>query len=136
MVGPIADSRDLVGQRRQPAGEEIAERLAAGIDVASVPVDKIHRDIEHIVDIALEAETDHAEPELVANLVHLAEMLMDLITGLMNRLERRAAQLELAAGLERDRTARVVCERDRVAALDDRLPTEAGHLAQQHADPG
>src|SRR4029077_1048272 len=51
------NSRDFTRQRRQPSGKEIAKGLAAGIDVASVPVDKVHRHIEQVVDIALETET-------------------------------------------------------------------------------
>ena len=56
MVGPVADQRQFAGQGRQPAGEKIAERLAAGVDVGAVPVNEVHRHIEHIVDIALEPE--------------------------------------------------------------------------------
>ena len=47
----------------------------------------------------VEAEPEHAEAELVANLAHLAEVLVHLVAGLMNGLERGAAQLELAARL-------------------------------------
>ena len=210
MVGPVADARDFAGQRRQPAGHEIAERLPARVDVSAVAVNEIHRHVEHVVDIALEpearlederqgaaavgvgigpdqaaiaekaggppldkrrigeqrhrdrlqreadaelphhvglglvveiglhgagaqhhveaepalfrhvvahdavaalrhprhlvappfrveAEPDHAEPELVANLAHLAQMLVHLVAGLMHGFERRAAQLELPA---------------------------------------
>src|ERR1700730_15987309 len=249
MVGPIADSRDLTRKCRQPSGKEIAKGLAARINVMPVAVDKVHRHIEQVVDIALETETllederqgaapigvgigphdaamaeeargpafnkggigeqrhrdrlereadteflhhvglgaiveiglhgtgaqhhvetepalfrhviaadrlvalgleryslpppfrieaepDHAEPELVANLAHLAEMLMDLIAGLMDRLERGAAQLELATRLERDRTSSIIGQRDGIAVFEDRLPTEAGHLSQQRADSG
>src|SRR6516162_11026648 len=57
MVGPVAESWDIVGQRRQLAGDEIPEGLATRVNVVAVSVDKIHRHIEHIVDIALEAET-------------------------------------------------------------------------------
>jgi hypothetical protein len=36
--------------------EEVAEAAAAGVDVAAVAVDEVHRHVEHVVDIALEAE--------------------------------------------------------------------------------
>jgi hypothetical protein len=49
MVGTLA------GQRRQAAGEEVAEGLAGGVDVAAVAVDEVHRHVEQVVDIALEA---------------------------------------------------------------------------------
>ena len=50
-------------------------------------------------------------------------------------LKRRSAQLELAAGLQRDRTSSVVGQSDRIAVLDNRLPSETSHLAQHRADP-
>src|SRR5215469_7007111 len=56
MVGPIADTRHVVGQRRQPAGHKIAERFSARVDISTGPVHKIHWNIEHIVDVTLEAE--------------------------------------------------------------------------------
>ena len=37
--------------------------------------------------------------------LHLDEMLAQLLAGLVHGLERRAGQLELAAGLEADRAA-------------------------------
>src|SRR6516162_1621731 len=247
MIGPVAQSWDIVGQHRQLAGDEIPEGLAARVDVASAPVDKIHRHIEHIVDIALEAKTvfedkrqgpapvgigvgpheaalaekaggpsfdkrrvreqrhryrlqreadaeflyhvslggevqvrlhrtgaqhhveaepallrhvvahdlitslgherdlvtppfrieaepEHAKPELVANLAHLAEVLVHFVASLMNGLERSAAQLELATRLERDRALRIVRQRDRIVIFEDWLPTKPGHLAKHRGD--
>ena len=52
---------------------------------------------------------------------------------LVQRLERRARQLELAAGLERDAGA-VALQRNRVVAFGDRLPAEARHALQHGAD--
>ncbi len=75
----------------------------------------------------VEAEPDHAEPQFVADLAHLAQMLVHLVAGLVHGFERRAAQFELAAGFERDRTSRVVRQCDRVAVFDDRLPAEPHH---------
>ena len=46
----------------------------------------------------------------------------------MQRLQRRAAELELAAGLEADAAA-LLGERDRLAVLEHRLPAEPGGQA-------
>ncbi len=83
----------------------------------------------------IEAEPDHAEPQFVAHLAHLTQVLVHLLAGLVHGLQGRAAQLELAARFEGDRTSRVVFERDDAALFDDRLPAEAGHALQQRADP-
>jgi len=55
----------------------------------------------------------------------------------VNVVERRARQLELAAGLEADRPAAGhVVEADDLAGVDDRLPAEqASHAFEQRADP-
>src|SRR5581483_11502111 len=77
---------------------------------------------------------DHAETQFVANLAHLPQVLVYLITGLVQGFERRAAQLELPARFERDRAMRVVRERDDVTLFENRLPAVTGHAAQQRAD--
>ncbi len=46
----------LTGQGGEPAGQEIAETGARTVDVAAVAVDEVHRHIEDVLDIALEAE--------------------------------------------------------------------------------
>ena len=56
MVGPILDRRFFTRQLRQLAGKEIAEALAGHIVIAPIAIDEIHRHIEGVVDIALEAE--------------------------------------------------------------------------------
>src|SRR5438477_6220183 len=63
-------------------------------------------------------------------------MRHQLRTGLMNGLERRARQFELAAGLERNRaTTGNVIKADDVAALHDRLPAEQQlHALKQRLD--
>ena len=48
--------RLLAGQRRQLAGEEIAEALARGVDVSAVAEHEVHRHVEHVVEVALVAE--------------------------------------------------------------------------------
>ena len=57
MVGPIRQSRLFARQRRQLAGQKIPERLTQRIDILAVAVDKIHRHIQHPIDVALKAET-------------------------------------------------------------------------------
>ncbi|OIQ72819.1 hypothetical protein GALL_455510 [mine drainage metagenome] len=56
--------------------------------------------------------------------------------GLMHGLDRRARQFELAARLQRNRSAAGdVIESDDIAALHDRLPAEQElHAFQQRAD--
>ncbi len=46
----------LAGQRGQLAVQEVAERLAGDVDVFAVAVDEVHRHVEHVVEVALEAE--------------------------------------------------------------------------------
>ena len=52
-------------------------------------------------------------------------------------MQRRAGELELAAGLERDRPSALFVEKaDEMAAVLDPLPAEAGvHALEQRADP-
>src|SRR5665811_468867 len=54
MVAPIVERGPRAGQRREPACEEIAERGAGRIGIASVAIDEIHRHIERYVDYALD----------------------------------------------------------------------------------
>ncbi len=55
MIRPVTRGRNLTGQGGQLALQEIAKRLAAGIDVLAVAIDEVHRHIEQIIGIALEA---------------------------------------------------------------------------------
>src|SRR5215831_18038787 len=57
MIRPVAYTWDVIGKRRQLAGNEVSKREPTRIDVSSVPVDEVHRNIEHIVGVTLEAET-------------------------------------------------------------------------------
>jgi hypothetical protein len=45
------------GRHVELAAQELAERLAAGVDVLAVAVGEVHRHVEQVVDVALEAET-------------------------------------------------------------------------------
>ncbi len=53
MVGPVAHRRQLAGKRGQLTTQKIAKALAQRVDVFAVAVDKIHRHIQHPIDIAL-----------------------------------------------------------------------------------
>ena len=63
-------------------------------------------------------------------------MRMHLAAGLVERLQRRAGELELPAGLERDRAAAGrVDQPDDVLAVEDRVPAEQRlHAFEQRAD--
>ena len=75
-------------------------------------------------------------PKRRRDLAHLRQMRHQLGLGLVHGLDRRAGQLELAAGLQRNRAAPGdVVEPDDVAALHDRLPAEQKlHAFEQRAD--
>ena len=80
------------------------------------------------------AEADETRPDRVGHLAHLAQMLVHLVAGLVDGLERGAGELELAAGLEAD-IRPVLDETDQVARLLDRLPAEAlGQPGEHGAD--
>ena len=73
-------------------------------------------------------------PKRLGDLLHLVEVGVRLAAGLVQGLERRAAQLELAARLQAD-VAALLGERDRVAVLKHRLPAEpCGQRLEQGAD--
>ncbi len=81
----------------------------------------------------IEAHAQHADAELVADLLHLLQMGLHLIAGLVDRLDRGAGKLELSAGLQRD-VAGPAGERDDIAVFFHRLPAEALQAAEQGAD--
>ena len=56
MIRPVAQGRKLALERRQASGQEVAEGLAARVDVAAVAGDEIHGHVERVIDVALEAE--------------------------------------------------------------------------------
>ena len=79
--------------------------------------------------VGREADAQEADAQGPAGGQHLVEMLVRLGADLVHGLERRAGELELAAGLERHGAAGLALgplQRDDVLALQDRLPAEAG----------
>ena len=56
MIIPVANGRLLAGIHIKIAVEEVAEILARRVDIFAIPVDEVHRHIEHIVGIAFIAE--------------------------------------------------------------------------------
>ena len=65
-------------------------------------------------------------------------MLVRFLAGLVQRLDRRAGQFELAARLDRDCAHTMLfAKADDVLAIHDRLPAEFGlHALQQRRDAG
>src|SRR6185437_8568960 len=82
----------------------------------------------------MKAEAEHAEAKLAHHGAHLRQMLAHLMAGLMQRLDRRARKLELAARLERDRAALIVGESDQSLAVAHRLPAEAHQSFEERTD--
>ena len=80
------------------------------------------------------AEPEEAEPEPVADRLDLLEVAPAFGAALVQVLERRARQFELARGLEAD-GAVGAGQRDDLAAFLDRLPAELGQPLEQVADP-
>ena len=82
------------------------------------------------------AERDEADAMRRRDRLHIGEMGGELGCRLVQGLDRRAGELELAAGLERDRAAAVGAgEADDMAVIDDRLPAEPRlHAFEQVAD--
>ena len=70
------------------------------------------------------AEPEEADAELLADRLDLFEVAAGLGAGLVQVVERRARQFELARGLQADAAVRAG-QRDDVAALLDRLPAIA-----------
>ena len=62
-------------------------------------------------------QTDEVHADPVGHLAHLAQMFVHLVAGLVDRLQRRARQLQLSAGLEADIGA-VLLQPDDVVALE------------------
>jgi len=56
MVDKVIHRRQFAGQDRQFAGHEVPEAEAARIDVFTLAADKIHRNVQRIVDILFETE--------------------------------------------------------------------------------
>ena len=79
------------------------------------------------------AEPEEAEAEPVADRLDLFEVPAAFGAALVEVLERRARQLELAGGLQADRAVDAG-QRDDLAALFDRLPAELGQAQQEVAD--
>jgi len=82
-----------------------------------------------------EAQAEHAEAELFGDLAHLLQMSLQLGASLVEIIERRARELELSAGLERDRPATIAGEADDVVAIEHGLPAEAAQAFEKGADP-
>ena len=74
------------------------------------------------------AEADEAGADLVGDRLHLAQVLVHLVAGLVDGPERGAGELELPAGLEADVGA-VLLQADELAGLLDRAASRSGRGA-------
>ncbi len=94
-----------------------------------------HRDLG-ATPVRRHAEPEKADAERARDFLDLREMRHQFRAGLVDRLQRSAGKLELAARLERDRPATGDVEQaDDVAVLDDRLPAQQVlHAFQQRTN--
>ncbi len=83
--------------------------------------------------LGLEAHAEEAEPQFVGDAADLFQMAGDFAAGVMDGVELAAGQFELAGRFQRDRGV-AARQRDDIAVLFDRLPTEAREAAQQCTD--
>ena len=110
MVGPVVDVRPLTGQRVELTFHEIAEALAADVEIAALAVEEVHRHVEDVVDVALEAhavlehEVQHAAavgvrvgPDMAA--VALEAVWLALGEGRVGE-QRRGNRLQRQRGAE------------------------------------
>ena len=79
------------------------------------------------------AQPQEADAEAIADLLHLRQVTAGLGAGLVEVVERRPRQLELAGGFEADRAVGAG-ERDDLSVFLDRPPAEFGQRHQQVAD--
>src|SRR5690606_19504108 len=77
------------------------------------------------------AEADEPRTDPVGDRLHLAEMLVHLVTGLVDRLQRRAGKLQLPTRFQAHVGA-VLREPDDVALLQHRLPAVALRQPVKH----
>ena len=112
VIGPVAQGRLLARSRRQLALQEIAEALPRSIDVLAVAIDEVHRHIEHVVGIALEAEAvlehegQHATTVGIGVGPDVAAVALE--ARLLALLERRVGEQRGGDGLQRQRDAELL----------------------------
>src|SRR5690606_34290589 len=82
------------------------------------------------------AEAEKADAERLGNLAHLRQLRVALAAGLVDRLQRRARKLELAAGLQRDGALPGRLDKaDDATVVEDRVPAKLFlHALQNRAD--
>ena len=109
MIGPIRKRRRFTGQCGQLALEEIAERLAKGVNIFAIAVDKIHRHIEHVFHVAFEPEifVEHERQHTRAGIVQMtpnagAPAFVAIWFAIK---ERRVGKQRSRHGLQRNRDA-------------------------------
>ena len=107
VVGPIGQGRPRAGQRLETAGEEILEIGASDIAIILAALDEIHRHVEGIVDIALEAhavledERQHAGAIVIGRAPDRGALRQVAVQAPVG--ERRIGEQGGREGLQRDR---------------------------------
>jgi HflK protein len=84
--------------------------------------------------VGREAQAQKTDIVLAGDFLHLRQMVMHFRTGLVQVFQRRAGQLELAAGLQRDIAHPLAFQPDQIAALLDGLPAETLHAFEDRAN--
>jgi len=81
----------------------------------------------------MESQAEHTETQFARHRAYLLQMLVHFVAGLMQRLERCAGKLELAARLERDGAALPVRKPDEIASVAHGRPAEALQALEKRA---
>jgi hypothetical protein len=83
------------------------------------------RGVSASVHFGTAADAEETDAERLGDLAQIGQMPVGFLAGLVQVFERRAGQLELAAGLQRNRAlAGMLGKADDIAGVDDRLPAE------------
>src|SRR5262249_36451549 len=82
----------------------------------------------------MKPKAERTQTELARHRAHLLQMLVYLVAGLMQRLERGARELELTPRLERDGAPLAVRKPDEIAGIAHRRPAEALQALEERAD--
>ena len=138
MIRPVAHRRQRAGQRRQLAGHEVAEALAAGVHVFVIAIREVHRHVEQVIDIAfvteavVEHEVEHAGAVAVGigpDVRTVGQITVGLAFG-----ERRIGEQRGGDGLQRQRDAEFLHHVRFAAVIQIHLHgAGAGHHVQTEA---
>ena len=113
---------------------------AHGADLLHVAVHQLVTPLGHQRHVLMRpargrAKTDEAHADPVGDVLHVAQVVVHLVTGLVDGFQRRARQFQLATGFEADIGA-VLGQADEIAALDQRVPAMPVAQPLQHRENG